>query len=96
MNAARHGRRRSTLTPRGWLVLAASVGSIGVSFASVWATVPDPGPSAEAGVQRRTMTPEEIRAYWTPERVKAATPAEMPVAPAECSDWRWFLHARCW
>ncbi|MFF4823722.1 hypothetical protein ACFY20_11910 [Streptomyces sp. NPDC001312] len=70
MSAARRGKRRAALPPRAWIVLAASVGSIALSGAALWATVPDAGGSDGVVVHRETASREEILEYWTPERMK--------------------------
>ncbi|MFD4975156.1 hypothetical protein [Streptomyces sp. NPDC058424] len=96
MSAAHRGKRRGALSPRAWIVLAASVGSIALSGAALSATVPDAGGSDGVVVHRETASPEEILEYWTPERIKQAKPAEMPVQPMECVGWEGFVRPHCW
>ncbi|MER8068827.1 hypothetical protein ABTZ59_11120 [Streptomyces sp. NPDC094034] len=96
MSAARRGERRATLPPRAWIVIAASVGSIALSGAAVSAAVLDAGGSDGVETRRETATREEVLKFWTPERVKQAKPAEMPVQPAECGGWQWFVRPHCW
>ncbi|MGW3506556.1 hypothetical protein [Streptomyces sp. NPDC000994] len=96
MSAAHRGKRRATLPPRAWIVLAASIGSIALSGAALSATVPDAGGSGGVVVHRETASPEEILEYWTPERIKQAKPAEMPVVSVECQGWHWFVRPHCW
>ncbi|MHA5053011.1 hypothetical protein [Streptomyces sp. SD15] len=96
MSAAHRGKRSATLPPRAWVVLAASVGLIALSGAAVSATVPDAGGSDGVDMDRETPSREEVLEYWTPERVKQAKPAEMPVLPVECVGWQWFVRPHCW
>ncbi|WP_326611235.1 hypothetical protein OIE62_22385 [Streptomyces scopuliridis] len=96
MSAARRGKRRATLPPRAWSVLAASVGLIALSGAAVSATVLNAGGSEGVVTHRETATPEEVLEFWTPERIKQAKPAEMPVQPVECVGRQWFVHPHCW
>ncbi|MFJ9031128.1 hypothetical protein ACIRQP_21870 [Streptomyces sp. NPDC102274] len=39
---------------------------------------------------------EEVLEFWTPERVKRAKPAEMPVYPVECTGWGFLVRPHCW
>ncbi|MFE7565519.1 hypothetical protein ACFU76_00915 [Streptomyces sp. NPDC057539] len=96
MSAARRGKRRAMLPPRGWMVIAASVGLIALSGAAVSAAVLDAGGSDGVDTHRETASREEVLEYWTPERIKQAKPAEMPVQPVECAGWQWFVRPGCW
>ena len=46
-------------------------------------------------VHREKKSPEEIREYWTPERIRQAEPAEMPVWNP-CEHFPSSLAPRCW
>ncbi|MET9828830.1 hypothetical protein ABZ078_05890 [Streptomyces sp. NPDC006385] len=46
-------------------------------------------------VHRETKSPEEIRKYWTPERIRRAEPAEMPVWNP-CEHFPSLLSPDCW
>ncbi|MET9971032.1 hypothetical protein ABZZ80_35310 [Streptomyces sp. NPDC006356] len=46
-------------------------------------------------VGRETKSPEEIRKYWTPERIRRAEPAEMP-GWNPCEHFPSSLAPRCW
>ncbi|MEV6424758.1 hypothetical protein [Streptomyces sp. NPDC051662] len=96
MSAARRGKRRATLPPRAWIVIAASVGLIALSGAAMSATVLDAGGSDGVDTHRQTASREEVLKFWTPERIKQAKPAEMPVQPVECVGWQWFVRPHCW
>ncbi|MFE2493918.1 hypothetical protein ACFXKS_13115 [Streptomyces scopuliridis] len=96
MSAARRGERRATLSLRAWIVLAASVGLIALSGAAVSAAVPDAESSDGVDTHRETASREEVLEFWTPERVKQAKPAEMPVQSVECVGWQWFVRPHCW
>ncbi|MEV0777859.1 hypothetical protein ACIBLA_26640 [Streptomyces sp. NPDC050433] len=96
MSAARRGKRSPTLPPRARIVLAASVGLIALSTVAVSATVPDAGGSDGVVTHHQTASREEVLKFWTPERVKQAKPAEMPVQPVECGEWQWFVRPHCW
>ncbi|WP_309055438.1 hypothetical protein [Streptomyces sp.] len=88
--------RRARVPLRAWLLLAASVGSIGLSCVAVSAAIPGDRGSDGADEQRETPSREEVLEYWTPERMAEAEPAEMPSVPVGCSGWGWFTHTRCW
>ncbi|MFF3289321.1 hypothetical protein [Streptomyces sp. NPDC003023] len=98
---ARRARRTTTMTSRAWAVLAASVVSVGLGGAAVSVAVAEAEHSGGVVVHRETRSPEEIREFWTPERMREADGAPMPVAPvrtarpAECSDGNRFVHAHC-
>ncbi|QXE35608.1 hypothetical protein KQY30_16435 [Streptomyces sp. GMY02] len=96
MSAARRGKRRATLPPRAWSVHAASVWLIALSGAAVSAAVLDAGGSAGVDTHRETASREEVLTFWTPERMKQAKPAEMPVQPVECAGQQWFVRPHCW
>ncbi|MDC0768266.1 hypothetical protein [Streptomyces sp. HD] len=46
-------------------------------------------------VDRETKSPEEIRKYWTPERIRQAEPMEMP-AWDPCEHFPSQLSPDCW
>lgn len=46
-------------------------------------------------VDRETKSPEEIREYWTPERIRQAEPVDMPVWNP-CEHFPTSLAPKCW
>ncbi|RPF33108.1 hypothetical protein [Streptomyces sp. TLI_185] len=79
---------------RAWAIFSTSVALAfcGAAWmASAWADTHRPGVS----VHREEKSPEEIRKYWTPERIRQAEPAEMPVVHP-CDGLKSALHPSCW
>ncbi|MET8676323.1 hypothetical protein ABZW18_01640 [Streptomyces sp. NPDC004647] len=91
ISSARNGRRG--VPARARVVLAVSVGMIGISGAAIAAAVQSDGP--EVIVHEEPHSPEDIREYWTPERMRNAEPVEMPHAPERCGSWRGLFDSAC-
>ncbi|MER5184439.1 hypothetical protein ABT009_40020 [Streptomyces sp. NPDC002896] len=100
MSAARRRTQKAALPPRARMLLVASVGMLGLSGAAISATLPGGGSSkagsTEVDESREDASREEILEYWTPERIKQAKPAEMPVYPVECTGWGQLIRPHCW
>ncbi|MFI6014003.1 hypothetical protein ACIBAG_35240 [Streptomyces sp. NPDC051243] len=84
-----------TVRKRHWAVFGTSV-TVAVC-GGVWMTSNWDAVRRENGVSvhRETKSPEEIRKYWTPERIRNAEPAEMPVWNP-CEHFPHLLSPDCW
>ena len=92
MSAAHRSTRRAALPPRARMLLVASAGMLGLSGAAISVALPD-GPTGVV-TGHEDASREEILEYWTPERVKQAKPAEMPVV--RCTGWGQVVRPYCW
>ncbi|MGW6736330.1 hypothetical protein [Streptomyces sp. NPDC055013] len=61
-------------------------------MASTWADVER---GNEVSVHREKESPDEIRKFWTPERIRRAEPVEMP-AWDPCEHFPTLLSSDCW
>lgn len=80
---------------RDWAVFATAMAVAAggaVWMASTWGDVRR---GNGVSVHRETKSPEEIREYWTPERVRRAEPADMPVRDP-CEHFPSLLSPDCW
>ncbi|MFF5482853.1 hypothetical protein ACFY5C_36870 [Streptomyces sp. NPDC012935] len=80
---------------RDWAAFATAM-AVGVGgaawMASTWGDVKS---GNGVSVHRETKSPEEIRKFWTPERLKRAEPVEMP-AWDSCEHFPTLLSPNCW
>ncbi|WP_405581765.1 hypothetical protein [Streptomyces sp. NBC_01092] len=80
---------------RDWAAFAA-VGTVAVCGAAWMASAWDDVRRGNGvSVDRETRSPEEIRRYWTPERIRQAEPADMP-AWNPCDHFPSSLSPDCW
>lgn len=72
-------RRIVVLTAAAGVIAAAAI----VAFATMGQAGPDPEPEQaedpqQSVVHKVTESPEDVEAYWTPERMRDAKPIPMP------------------
>ncbi|GHH21766.1 hypothetical protein GCM10018780_69340 [Streptomyces lanatus] len=80
---------------RAWAVFGTAMTTAACGAAWMVSAWEDVSRGNGVSVQRETKSPEEIREYWTSERVRRAEPAEMPVW-VPCEHFPHSLAPRCW
>jgi hypothetical protein len=80
---------------RVWAVFATATATAVCGVAWMASNWDDVARGGGVSVHREEKSPEEIREFWTPERIRRAEPAEMP-AWNPCDHFPSSLAPRCW